>query len=57
MLEFLSNFHGSGIKIGRVNSIPVGKPLIFFNILRALIQQVTSSRAIVFYELNVRIPS
>ena len=35
MVEFLSKFQGSVIKIERVNSILVAKPLIFFNILRA----------------------
>ena len=36
MVEFLSKFQGRGIKIGRVNSICVAKPLIFLNILRAV---------------------
>ena len=36
MVKFLSKFHGRGIKIDRVNSIPVAKSKIFFNILRAI---------------------
>ena len=38
MDEFLSKFHGSGIKIDRVISIRVGKPLIFFNILCGVVR-------------------
>ena len=37
IVEFLSKFQSSGIKIDRVNSIGVSKPLIFFNILRAVV--------------------
>ena len=37
MDKFLSKFQGSGIKIGLVNPIRVAKPLIFFNILRAVV--------------------
>ena len=36
MIKFLSKFQSRGIKIARVNSIPVAKPSIFFNILRAV---------------------
>ena len=36
MIEFLSNFQGSGIKIARVSSISVAKSMIIFNILRAV---------------------
>ena len=36
MVEFLIKFNGSGIKIDRVNSIRIDKPLILFNILRAV---------------------
>ena len=35
MDEFLSKFQGRGIRIDKLNSIRVAKPLIFFNILRA----------------------
>ena len=56
MVECLSKFHGRGIKIVRVNSIPVAKPSVFFHILRAISPQLTSSWAMVFFELNVRIP-
>ena len=38
MDEFFSKFHGSGIKIDRVISIRVAKPLIFFNILYAVVR-------------------
>ena len=33
MVEFLGKFQGRGIKIVSINSIPVVKPLIVFNIL------------------------
>ena len=33
MVNFLSKFQGSGVKIDRVNSIRVAKSLILFNIL------------------------
>ena len=33
MVEFLSKFHGRGIKIARVNYIRVAKPLIFLQYL------------------------
>ena len=56
MVEFPGRFQGRGIKIAQLNSIPVAKPLILFNILRAVPPQVTSSWAIVFFELK-RIPS
>ena len=36
MVEFLCNLKGRGIKIDWVNSIRAVKPLIFFNILRAV---------------------
>ena len=36
MAEFLTKFQDRGIKIARVNSIRVAKPLIFFDILRAV---------------------
>ena len=55
MVEFLSKFHVRGIKIDRVNSIRVAKSVIFFNILRAIAPWVTSSWAIVFFALNVRL--
>ena len=32
MVEFFSKFQGRGIKMNRVNSIPVAKSLIFLNI-------------------------
>ena len=38
MDEFLSKCQGRGIKIDRVNSIRVAKPLIFFNILCAVVR-------------------
>ena len=38
MAKFLSKFQDTGIKIDRVNSIRVPKPLIFFNILRAVVR-------------------
>ena len=38
MVEFLRKFQGRGIKIDRVNSIRVAKPLIFFNILREVVR-------------------
>ena len=38
-----------GIKNDRVNSIRVAKSMIFFNILRAVAHQVTSSLAFVFF--------
>ena len=53
MVEFLNKFQGRSIKIAKDNSIRVDKPLIFFNILRAISPQVTSW-AIVFFELSVR---
>ena len=37
MVEFFSKFQRRDIKIDRVNSIRVAKPLIFFNILRAVV--------------------
>ena len=49
-------FQGRHFKITWVNSILVAKPVIFFNILPAISPQVTSSWAIVFLELSVRIP-
>ena len=36
MVQFLSKFQSHGIKIDRVNSIRAAKPMIFFNILRAV---------------------
>ena len=36
MVEFLSKFQASGIKIDRVNSIRAAKQLIFFNSSRAV---------------------
>ena len=39
MVEFISKFHGSDIKIDRVNSILVAKLLIFFNILCAVVRK------------------
>ena len=41
MVEFLSKFHGHGIKIARMNSILVAKPLIFFNIISEVAPWVT----------------
>ena len=38
MDEFLSKFHGSGIKIDRVISIRVANLLIFFNILYVVVR-------------------
>ena len=38
MDEFFSKFHGSGFKIDGVISVRVGKPLIFFNILCAVVR-------------------
>ena len=55
MVEFLSKFLGRGIKIDRVISIFVGKSMIFFNILRAVALYVTSSWAIVFFALSLRL--
>ena len=56
MVEFFSKLECRGIKISRVNSIRVAKPLIFNNILGAVNPQVTSSWAVVFLELRVSIP-
>ena len=56
IFEFLSKFHGRGIKIARVNSILVAKPLIFFNILRAVTRQVTSLWAIVIHSFHLHLP-
>ena len=53
MDEFLSKFHGSGIKIDRVISIRVGKPLTFLNILCAVVRKVMSLWAIVFFPLSM----
>ena len=36
MFKFLNKFKGSGIKIARVNSIRIAKPMIFLNILHAV---------------------
>ena len=55
MVEFLSKFQGRGIKIDRVNSILVDKSIIFFNILREIAPWVTSSWAIVFFALSLRL--
>ena len=41
MLKFLSKFQGRGTKIDRVNSIPVAKSMIFFNILRVWVWVTT----------------
>ena len=57
VVEFLSKFQDRGIKIARVNSILVAKPLFFLNILRAIAPWVTSSWAIVLFELNLCLPS
>ena len=53
---FLGKFQGHVDKIFRVNSIRFAKPLKYFNIVRAIPPQVTSSWAIFFFELNLRIP-
>ena len=50
MVEFFSYFQIHYIQIPKVNSIRFLKPLIFFIVL--LLPQVTSSCAIVFFELN-----
>ena len=55
MVEFLSKFQCHGIKIYRVNSIRVAKSVIFFNILWAIAPWVTSSSAIVFFALSLRL--
>ena len=54
MIEYLIKFQGRGIKIG-VNSVRVAKSMIFFNILYAIAPWVTSSWAIVFFELSLRL--
>ena len=58
MVDFFSKFQGRGIKILLVNLIRVAKPSIVFNMLRAITYYplVTSSCAIVFFELSVHIP-
>ena len=43
MVEFLSKFQGRRLKIDRVNSIGVARPLIFINISRVVARSVTSS--------------
>ena len=55
MFEFLSKFQGRGIKIDRVKSIRVAKSMIFFNIVRAIAPWVTSSWAIAFFALSLRL--
>ena len=55
IVEFLSKFQGRGIKIIIVNSIRVGISMIFFNILHAIAPWVTSSWAIVFFALSLRL--
>ena len=35
-IKFFTKFQGRGIKIARVNSILLAKPLIYFNIVRAV---------------------
>ena len=55
MVEFLSKFQCRGIKIDRVYSIRVAKSMIFFNILRAIAPSVTSSWAIVFFAMCLRL--
>ena len=55
MVEFLNKFQGRGIKIHRDNLIRVAKSIIFFNILRAIAPWVTSSWAIVFFALSLRL--
>ena len=55
MVEFRSKFQGSGFKIDIYNSIRVVKSMIFFNILRAIAPSVTSSWAIVFFTLSLRL--
>ena len=54
-VEFFRKFQGRGLKIGRVNSIRVAIRMFFFNILHAISPQMTSSRAIVFFEQAVHI--
>ena len=55
MVEFLSKFQGRGIKIDRVNLIRFAKSMIFFNIFRAITPWVTTSWAIVFFALSLRL--
>ena len=57
MVEFLSKFKGSGIKVDRVSSIRVAKSLISFNILRVDDRKETSSRDIVFFAMSLRLVS
>ena len=52
IVEIISRFQGSGIKIGRVNFIRVAKPLIFYNILCACCSLSDVIWAIVFFALN-----
>ena len=52
MVEFLNKFQGHDIKIDRVISIRVAKPFIFFNSLRVVTRDVTSSWAIVLYAVS-----
>ena len=55
MVKVLSEFQGHGIKIDRVNLILVTGSMIFFNILCAIAPCVTSSWAIVFFALILRL--
>ena len=52
MGEFLSKFHGRGIKIDRVNSIRIAKLMIFFDIM-CIAPWVTPSWAVVFFALSM----
>ena len=54
MVEFLK-YQGRGMKIDRVYSIRVAKSMIFFNILRAIAPWETSSWAIVYFALSLRL--
>ena len=51
MVEFLSKFQGSDIKISRINSIHFAKLLIFFNVLVSMKFQI-HWKQIYFYLLN-----
>ena len=55
MVKCLSKQQGRGIKISEFNSIRVAKSIIFLNILRVIAPRVTSSLAIVFFTLSLRL--
>ena len=57
MVEYLSDLQSHGVTIARVNSILIGNHLFSsISYLPLTSPQVTSSLAIVFIELSVRIP-